>query len=74
MGAYRLMSTHHKHDGSVELPSAIVAITAQDDAEAVDLAHDVPPALFADDADFAWLVDQTGRVVQSFQVALGRAA
>lgn len=74
MTAYRLMSTHHNVDGSVEPPSATIKITAPADDAALAMARDVSPAFFADDADFAWLVDDTGRVVGSFPVAFGRAA
>ena len=74
MTAYRLMSTHHNLDGSVEPPSVTVAITAPDDGEALAIARHTAPAFFADDADFAWVVDDTGRVVGSFAVAYRRAA
>ena len=74
MTAYRLMSTHHNTDGSVEPPSATIDIAAADDAEALTRARTISPAFFADDADFAWLVDESGRVVGSFPIAFGRAA
>ena len=74
MTAYRLMSTHHNVNGSVEPPSATIDIDAADDADALTRARDVSPAFFADDADYAWLVDDAGRVVGSFPIAFGRAA
>lgn len=74
MAAYRLMSTHHNVDGSVEPPSATLDIVASDDAQALDRARHVPPDYFADDADFAWVVDDAGRVVASFPVAFRHAA
>ena len=74
MASYRLMSTHHNVDGSVEPPSATLGLTASDDAEAIETARNVPPDCFAEDADFAWLVDEAGRVVASFPLAFGRAA
>ena len=73
MPAYRLRSTHHNPDGSVETPAADILISAQDDRQADAQARDFPLEGFVDDADFAWLTDEEGRVVCCFPVAPGRA-
>ena len=72
MPVYRLRSTHHNPDGSVEPPSADILISAQADRQADAHARDFPLEGFVDDADFAWLTDEEGRVVCCFPVAQGR--
>ena len=74
MPAYRLRSTRHNPDGSVDTPSADILISARDDRHADAQARDFPLEGFVDDADFAWLTDEDGRVVCCFPVAAGRAA
>ena len=74
MPAYRLRSTHHNPDGSLEMPAADILISAPDDSHADAQARDFPLEGFVGDADFAWLTDEDGRVVCSFPVAAGRAA
>ncbi len=73
MPAYCLRSTHHNLDGSVETAAADILISAQDDRHADAQARDFPLEGFVDDADFAWLTDEDGRVVCCFPVAAGRA-
>ena len=74
MPAYRLRSTHHNPDGSVETPAADIVISARDDCDAKAQARDFPLEGFVDDADFAWLIDEDGRMIDSFPVAPGRSA
>ena len=74
MPAYRLRSTHHNPDGSIETPAADIIISARDDGHANAQARDFPLEGFVDDADFAWLIDEDGRVIDSFPVAPGRSA
>lgn len=73
MSRYRLMSTRHHPDGSLGTPSA-VDISAADDGDADAQARRYPLEGFCEEADFAWLVDEDGRVVSSFPVAMNRAA
>ena len=73
MPAYRLRSTHHNPNGSVETPAADILISAQDDIQADAQARGIPLEGFVDDADFAWLTDEDGRLVCCFMVAPGRA-
>ena len=72
MPAYRLRSTHHNSDGSIETPTADIKISARDDRHANAQARDFPLEGFVDNADFAWLTDEEGRVIDSFPVAPGR--
>ena len=74
MPAYRLRSTRHNPDGSVETPAADITISARDDDQASMQAREFPLEGFVDNADFAWLTDEDGRVICSFAVAVGRAA
>lgn len=73
MPAYRLLSTRHHPDGSVETPTA-VELAASDDRDADIQARRYPLEDFVEGADFAWLVDERGAVVSSFPVAPGRFA
>ncbi len=73
MPAYRLMSTRHHPDGSVETPSA-VELAAQDDGDADAQARRYPLGGFVEGADYAWLVDERGSILCSFAVAPGRFA
>ena len=73
MPDYRLMSTRHHPDGSLDVPSA-VALSAIDDRDADDQARRYPLEDFVEAADYAWLVDEGGAVVCSFPVAANRAA
>ncbi len=72
MPAYRLMSTRHHPDGSVDTPSA-VELPARDDRDADEQARRYPLEDFVEGADYAWLVDERGSVVCSFPVAPGRS-
>ena len=72
MPAYRLMSTRHHPDGSVDTPSA-VELAARDDHDADKQARSYPLEDFVEGADYAWLVDERGVVVSSFPVAMGRS-
>ena len=71
MPAYRLLSTRHHPDGSIDTPSAI-DLSARDDREADAQARRYPLEDFVDEVDFAWLVDEGGSVVCSFPVAVNR--
>lgn len=73
MPDYRLMSTRHLADGSVETPSTI-RLTARDDQDAADIARRYPLEDFVEAADYAWLVGEDGTVVCSFPVGVNRAA
>lgn len=73
MPAYRLMSTRHHPDGSVETPSAF-ELAACDDDDADEQARRYPLEDFVEGADYAWLVDERGSVVCAFAVAVGRCA
>ena len=73
MPVYRLMSTRHHPDGSVDTPSA-VELAASDDRDADERARRYPLEDFVECADYAWLVDERGSVVCSFAVAAGRCA
>ena len=73
MPAYRLLSTRHHTDGSIETPSAVI-LSARDDRDADDQARRYPLEDFVEAADFAWLVDEAGAVVCSFPVAANRLA
>lgn len=73
MAAYRLLSTRHHPDGSLETPSA-VELAASDDHEAGEQARRYPLGDFVEGADYAWLVDERGSVVCAFPVPPGRIA
>ena len=73
MPDYRLMSTRHLADGSIETPSTI-RLSAGDDREATDLARRYPLEDFVEAADYAWLVGEDGTVVCAFPVGVNRAA
>ncbi len=73
MPDYRLLSTRHLADGSIETPS-MVRITAPDDRDAADLARRYPLEDFVEAADYAWLIDAEGAVVCAFPVGANRAA
>ena len=73
MPDYRLLSTRHLADGSVETPST-VRLTARDDQDADDLARRYPLEDFVEAADYAWLVGEDGTVVCAFPVGVNRAA
>lgn len=71
MPAYRLMSTRHHPDGSVDTPSAVL-LSACDDGDADAQARRYPLEDFVEEADYAWLVDEAGTVVCAFPVAAHR--
>lgn len=73
MRDYRLLSTRHLPDGSIETPST-VRLTARDDQDAANLARRYPLEDFVEAVDYAWLVDEGGAVVCAFPVGVNRAA
>ena len=73
MPAYRLLTTRHHPDGSIETPSAF-ELAASDDRDADAKARRYPISHFVEGVDYAWLVDRQGAVVCSFTVVGGRLA
>lgn len=73
MPTYRLVSTRRNRDGSYDVPSIDMPLTASDDQAATLMAKRFPIDAY-DGSELAWLTDETGRMVWNKTGTVARAA